>query len=110
VHVKFKLSHNMLVRIISQQLASDWRGRPQSQEECLARASGYLTQTIAPDFIRLRQLYDGAGGNDDEDLLEGESAWQKAHLDGVKFRDQASEIVDEFFPNLSSQPREAIIQ
>jgi hypothetical protein len=113
IYVKFKVSRDLLIRIVSQQLVADWRGRPESQEECLTRVTDYLTGVIVADLKRLRQLYEGEPGAEGEavmELLGGDSAWVKAHMDGVKFKDQAAEIVDEHFPRLAKREREAIIE
>ena len=110
IHIKFKLSRNLLVRILSQQLAGNWRGRPRSQKECLARATEYLTGVLTNDLHRLRQLYEGAKGPEGEaelELLGGDDEWQKSHLGGLRCRDQATEIVDDLFPHLSPQLIEA---
>jgi hypothetical protein len=100
IKFKFKLSRGMLVRLLSQQLATDWRGRPDSREECLARASNYLTGLVDGDLKRLRQLYEGSP---DEEVPGSDDSWRLAHRDGLKFREQAEETVEEFYPELSPQ-------
>jgi len=109
IKVKFKFSRNMLIRILSQQLAN-WRARPQSAEECLTLASEYLTEVIASDHRRLRQLYAETADEEEDsagrELLGDDDSWQEAHATGLKFREQAAEIVDEFFPHLAPAPQE----
>jgi hypothetical protein len=106
VKFKVRLSRKTLIRIISQQLTMSWRHLPKSREECLLRAKDYLLDVMAGDLKKLRQLYEEFAETPTpvapaERLIQDH--WREARLSGPNYLDEATKIVDKFFPELKPE-------